>query len=48
MKFIETLKNIYRIEELRSRILFTLGLILVTGLDLLLFYQELIQMDLIN
>lgn len=29
MKFIETLKNIYRIEELRSRILFTLGLILV-------------------
>jgi preprotein translocase subunit SecY len=29
MKFIETLKNIYRIQELRSRIFFTLGLILV-------------------
>lgn len=29
MKFIETLKNIYRIQELRSRILFTLGLILI-------------------
>ncbi len=29
MKFLETLKNIYRIEELRSRILFTLSLILV-------------------
>ncbi|MBR3979610.1 MAG: preprotein translocase subunit SecY [Bacteroidales bacterium] len=29
MKFIETIKNIYRIEELRTRILFTLGLILI-------------------
>ncbi|MDR2963201.1 MAG: preprotein translocase subunit SecY [Bacteroidales bacterium] len=29
MKFIETLKNIYKIQELRSRILFTLGLILI-------------------
>ena len=29
MKFIETLKNIYRIQELRSRIFFTLALILV-------------------
>ncbi|MBQ3675848.1 MAG: preprotein translocase subunit SecY [Bacteroidales bacterium] len=29
MKFIETIKNIYKIQELRSRILFTLGLILI-------------------
>ncbi|MCL2328686.1 MAG: preprotein translocase subunit SecY [Bacteroidetes bacterium] len=29
MKFIETIKNIYRIQELRTRILFTLGLILI-------------------
>lgn len=29
MKFIETLKNIWRIKELRNRIIFTLGLILV-------------------
>lgn len=29
MKFIETFKNIFRIQELRSRILFTLGLILI-------------------
>lgn len=29
MKFIETIKNIWRIQELRSRILFTLGLILI-------------------
>jgi len=29
MKFIETLKNIYKIEELRNRILFTLGMILI-------------------
>lgn len=29
MKFIETLKNIYKIEELRSRIFFTISLILV-------------------
>jgi len=29
MKFIETLKNIYKIQELRSRILYTLGLILI-------------------
>ncbi len=29
MKFIETLKNIYKIEDLRNRILFTLGLILI-------------------
>ena len=29
MKFIETLKNIYKIEELRNRILYTLGLILI-------------------
>ncbi|MBN1951841.1 MAG: preprotein translocase subunit SecY [Bacteroidales bacterium] len=28
-KFIETLKNIYKIEELRSRILFTLGILLI-------------------
>ena len=28
-KFVETLKNIYRIEELRKRILYTLGLLLV-------------------
>ncbi|MDR0941850.1 MAG: preprotein translocase subunit SecY [Bacteroidales bacterium] len=28
-KFIETIRNIYKIQELRSRILFTLGLILV-------------------
>ena len=28
-KLIETLKNIYKIEELRKRILFTLGLLLV-------------------
>ena len=29
MKFIDTLKNIYKIEELRKRILFTLGLLLI-------------------
>src|SRR5690606_10608788 len=29
MKFIETLKNIYKIEELRNRIFYTLGLILI-------------------
>lgn len=29
MKFIETIKNIFKIQELRSRILFTLGLILI-------------------
>ena len=29
MKFIETIKNIYRIQELRTRILFTLGLVLI-------------------
>ncbi len=29
MKFIETLKNIYKIEELRNRIILTLGLLLV-------------------
>ena len=29
MKFIETIKNIYKIQELRSRILFTLGMILI-------------------
>lgn len=29
MKFIETIKNIFSIQELRSRILFTLGLILI-------------------
>ncbi len=29
MKFIETIKNIYNIQELRSRILFTLGMILI-------------------
>lgn len=29
MKFIETLKNIYKIEELRNRILLTLGLVLI-------------------
>ena len=29
MKFIETIKNIWKIQELRSRILFTLGLILI-------------------
>ena len=28
-KFVETLKNIYKIEELRKRILYTLGLLLV-------------------
>ena len=28
-KLVETLKNIYKIEELRKRILFTLGLLLV-------------------
>ena len=28
-KLIETLKNIYKIEELRKRILYTLGLLLV-------------------
>ena len=28
-KLIETLKNIYKIEELRSRILFTLGLLVI-------------------
>jgi len=29
MKFIETIKNIFKIEELRSRILFTLGILLI-------------------
>src|SRR5574344_936674 len=29
MKFIETIKNIFKIQELRSRILFTLGMILI-------------------
>ena len=29
MKFIETIKNIWKIQELRSRIIFTLGLILI-------------------
>ena len=29
MKFIETLKNVWKIEELRNRILLTLGLLLV-------------------
>jgi len=29
MKFIETLKNVWKIEELRNRIIFTLGLLLV-------------------
>ena len=28
-RFIETLKNIYRIEDLRKRILYTLGILLV-------------------
>ena len=28
-KLVETLKNIYKIEELRKRILYTLGLLLV-------------------
>ena len=28
-RFIETLKNIYRIEDLRNRILYTLGILLV-------------------
>jgi preprotein translocase subunit SecY len=28
-KFIETLKNIYKIEDLRARILYTLGIILI-------------------
>ena len=28
-KFVENLKNIYKIEELRKRILYTLGLLLV-------------------
>ena len=28
-KFVETLKNIYKIEELRKRILYTLGLLLI-------------------
>ena len=31
-KFVETLKNIYKIEELRKRILYTLGLLLVYSL----------------
>ena len=29
MKFVETVKNIFKIEDLRKRILFTLGLILI-------------------
>lgn len=29
MKFIETIKNVFKIEELRSRIMVTLGLLLV-------------------
>ena len=29
MKFIETLKNVWKIEELRNRIILTLGLLLV-------------------
>ena len=29
MKFIETLKNVWKIEELRNRIIVTLGLLLV-------------------
>ena len=29
MKFIETLKNVWKIEELRNRIMVTLGLLLV-------------------
>ena len=29
MKFIETIKNVWKIEELRNRIIFTLGLLLV-------------------
>ena len=28
-KFVETLKNIYKVEELRKRILYTIGLILI-------------------
>ena len=28
-KFIETLKNIYKIEDLRNKIMFTLGLLLI-------------------
>ena len=28
-KFIETLKNIWKIEDLRARILYTLGIILI-------------------
>ena len=29
MKFVETVKNIFKIEDLRKRILYTLGLILI-------------------
>ena len=29
MKFIETLKNVWKIEELRNRIILTLGMLLV-------------------
>ena len=41
-KFVETLKNIYKIEELRKRILYTLGLLLVYRLGCFVFIPGII------
>ena len=38
-KLVETLKNIYKIEELRKRILYTLGLLLVYRLGSFVLFR---------